>query len=77
MIRELEGYLERPIHYKVIKEWGFNIGGLHGNQSMKELKELLPRYHHDNHFNSDKFKIRFLEFQVTTYIEGLKELFPR
>jgi len=37
----------------------------------RELRELLPRYEHDNRFGSEKFIARFPEFKVTTYREGL------
>ena len=39
---------------------------------VRELRELLPRYEHDNLFDSTKFKRRFPEFAVTSYREGLE-----
>ncbi len=42
---------------------------------MQELKELLPRYHYDNKFNSDKFKKKFPDFEITTFSNALDELF--
>lgn len=32
----------------------------------------MPRYGVDNIFVSDKFKKRFPEFRVTTFLEGLR-----
>ncbi|MDG9783621.1 hypothetical protein [Metapseudomonas otitidis] len=36
--------------------------------------ELLPRYEHDNFFDSSKFKQRFPAFEVTTYRLGLEQV---
>jgi hypothetical protein len=36
-----------------------------------ELQELLPRYAHDNLFDSSKFKQAFPGFAVTSYRQGL------
>ncbi|GAB2728637.1 hypothetical protein GCM10027019_05170 [Melaminivora jejuensis] len=41
------------------------------SREVRELRELLPRYGHDNLFDSTRFKRRFPQFQVTTYREGL------
>lgn len=41
----------------------------------RELRELLPRYQHDNLFDSSKFKRRFPDFQITTYRQGLETLY--
>lgn len=41
------------------------------SRQVRELRELLPRYEHDNLFDSTKFKRRFPEFAVTSYREGL------
>lgn len=38
---------------------------------MAELQELLPRYAHDNLFDSSKFKQAFPGFSVTSYQQGL------
>ena len=48
--------------------------GLFSNQ-VGELKELLPRYAQDNLFDSSKFKQRFPDFQVTSYRQGLEQIF--
>ncbi|WP_129657756.1 NAD-dependent epimerase/dehydratase family protein [Rothia uropygialis] len=57
--------------YTVIPKWALTAAGLFSPQA-KEIRELLPRYAHDNIFSSTKFANRFPEFQVTTYKEGLE-----
>ncbi|GIL29028.1 NAD-dependent epimerase/dehydratase family protein [Actinocatenispora comari] len=37
----------------------------------REIRELLPRYAHDNVFDASKFTQRFPDFAVTTYRQGL------
>lgn len=44
------------------------------SSNWKELRELLPRYAHDNLFMSARFKNRFPEFPITTYEEGIKTI---
>ena len=44
------------------------------SDSMRELQELLPRYEHDNLFDSTKFKTRFPEFVVTRYADGIRQI---
>jgi nucleoside-diphosphate-sugar epimerase len=56
--------------YTVLKMWMFRLGSFF-NQQLSEVQELLPRYKCDNIFNSDKFKKRFPEFDITTYHEGI------
>ena len=41
------------------------------SKPVAELRELLPRYAHDNLFDSGKFKQAFPEFAVTRYQQGL------
>lgn len=43
---------------------------------VREIRELLPRYEHDNIFDSTKFSIRFPDFDVTGYAEALSEFAP-
>ncbi|MBU7438829.1 SDR family oxidoreductase [Paraburkholderia fungorum] len=57
--------------YSVISKWALTTAGLFSKQ-VRELRELLPRYEQDNLFDSTKFKRRFPEFAVTTYLEGLE-----
>ena len=60
-------------HYKILKRWQLWLAALF-NKNAKDGAELLPRYAADNIFVSDKFKIRFPEFPVTSYEEGLKTI---
>jgi len=41
------------------------------SKPVAELRELLPRYAHDNLFDSGKFKQAFPGFVVTSYRQGL------
>jgi hypothetical protein len=56
--------------YTIISKWALNAAGIFSAQ-VRELKELLPRYEHDNCYDSTKFKARFPEFAVTTCRDGL------
>ena len=44
------------------------------SKGAREIRELLPRYEHDNLFESGKFKQRFPGFAVTGYREGLEQI---
>lgn len=61
------------LRYSVIPKFVFRIGALFNKQA-KELLELLPRYTHDNIFNDSKFRKRFPDFKVTSYLEGMAEI---
>lgn len=61
------------LRYKVIGKWALTAAGLVSKQ-VRELRELLPRYEHDNLFDSTKFKRRFPEFEVTSYRQGLEQV---
>ncbi|HCF3811563.1 TPA: NAD-dependent epimerase/dehydratase family protein [Pseudomonas aeruginosa] len=63
----------RKPSYKVLGRWTLTAAGLVSRQ-VCELRELLPRYEHDNLFDSSKFKQRFPEFKVTTYRQGLTRI---
>ena len=60
--------------YRVLPRWLLSTVGLFSKQ-VGELKELLPRYAQDNLFDSSKFKQRFPDFQVTSYRQGLEQIF--
>lgn len=64
------GVFGRDVDYTVISKFAATAAGLFVKQ-IRELRELLPRYEHDNLFDSTKFKQRFPAFKVTTYREGL------
>ncbi len=61
---------ERPVAYRIVGRWTFIAVGLFARQ-VREIRELLPRYAHDNLFDSSKFKRRFPEFEVTSYQRGI------
>ncbi|WFG96928.1 NAD-dependent epimerase/dehydratase family protein [Spiroplasma citri] len=63
----------RKLHYSIIKEWHFKFVS-HFNSQVKELLEMLPRYKVYNLFNSDKFKTCFLQFKITPFEEGIKNI---
>lgn len=63
----------REPSYKVLGKWTLKAAGLVSRQ-VRELRELLPRYEHNNLFDSSKFKQRFPQFEVTTYRQGLKQI---
>ncbi len=56
--------------YAVIPTWLLSAAGLFSAQA-REIRELLPRYQHDNRFDSTKFATRFPDFAITSYREGL------
>ncbi|MBX3611279.1 MAG: NAD-dependent epimerase/dehydratase family protein [Hydrogenophaga sp.] len=59
--------------YKVIGKWALTAVGL-VSKPARELRELLPRYEHNNLFDSSAFKQRFADFAVTTYRQGLQHI---
>lgn len=63
--------LDRHPGYRVVPEWMLRAAGLFSAQA-REIGELLPRYRHDNRFDSTKFRTRFPDFAVTTYRQGLE-----
>ena len=65
---------DQTASYRVLPRWLLSTVGLFSKQ-VGELKELLPRYAQDNLFDSSKFKQRFPDFQVTSYRQGLEQIF--
>jgi len=63
----------QPVSYTVIGRWTLTAAGIFSRQ-VREIRELLPRYEHDNLFDSAKFKRRFPQFDVTTYRDGLETI---
>jgi nucleoside-diphosphate-sugar epimerase len=63
----------REPSYKVLRKWALLAAGL-VSKRVRELQELLPRYEHDNLFDSMKFKRRFPGFEVTTHRRGLQAI---
>ncbi|WP_250255347.1 NAD-dependent epimerase/dehydratase family protein [Chryseobacterium sp. Marseille-Q3244] len=72
-IRIASGIYGKDLKYSAISNFVFKIGALF-NTKVKELLELLPRYEHDNIFDDSKFRMRFPEFQVTTYKQGISQI---
>ncbi|GLR08886.1 NAD-dependent dehydratase [Mixta theicola] len=63
----------KAAEYSVVSKLALTVAGLF-SKGAREMRELLPRYEYDNLFESTKFKHRFPEFTVTTYREGLEEI---
>ncbi|WP_312296677.1 NAD-dependent epimerase/dehydratase family protein [Chryseobacterium sp.] len=72
-IRTASGIYGRDLTYSVVSKFVFKLGALF-NKRVKELLELLPRYEHDNVFDDSKFRIRFPDFQVTSYKQGISQI---
>ncbi|QEO15336.1 NAD-dependent epimerase/dehydratase family protein [Agromyces intestinalis] len=62
--------LGREPAYTVLPKWLLGTAALVSPQ-VREIRELVPRYEHDNIFDSTKFTSRFPDFEVTGYQEGL------
>ncbi len=67
-----EVYGER-ISYSVVPKILLRAGALLSKR-LREVQELLPRYDHDNIFDSSKFKARFPEFSVTPLRDGIEQI---
>ena len=63
----------QPADYAVLGKLAFAATALF-SQGAREMRELLPRYDADNLFDSTKFKEHFPEFTVTSYRQGLENL---
>lgn len=59
--------------YSIIGKLPLKIGSVF-SKKLREVQELLPRYEHNNLFDSSKFKQRFPEFIVTTYKQGIQQI---
>lgn len=59
--------------YRVIKRWQLWLAGKFST-TIRDAAELLPRYATDNIFISDRFKARFPEFEVTSFEQGLQNI---
>lgn len=76
LIFKIETITGTSIKYSVIPMWMFRLGS-YFNKNIKELMELLPRYKSDNLFNSNKFKQKFPNFKITSFNEGLLDIFKK
>ncbi|GAB3695920.1 NAD-dependent epimerase/dehydratase family protein [Corynebacterium nasicanis] len=57
----------------VVPAWAFRALGLVSPEA-REIRELLPRYGHDNLFDDSQFRARFPDFRVNSIREGLDAL---
>lgn len=57
--------------YTVVPRLALSAAGIVSPQA-REIRELLPRYAHENIFDATRFRTRFPDFGVTTYREGLQ-----
>ncbi|MBF7016759.1 NAD-dependent epimerase/dehydratase family protein [Staphylococcus durrellii] len=76
LVNKVEKITGKKVSYTVVPMWIFKVGSLF-NKQVKELMELLPRYKYDNIFNSNKFKERFPDFEITTFEEGINKVFSK
>lgn len=76
LVNKVEEVIGKKVSYTVVPMWMFKISSLF-NKQVKELMELLPRYKYDNIFNSNKFKKRFPDFEITTFEEGINKVFSK
>jgi nucleoside-diphosphate-sugar epimerase len=63
----------KPLPYSVLNKFMVKIGGLF-NPYAKEMGELLYQYDQDYIFSSDKFKVAFPDFKITSYQQGITEI---
>lgn len=63
----------KPLDYEIVGKLKLKIGSFF-KKELKEIQELLPRYEHNNIFDSSKFKQRFPDFDVTTYQQGIEQI---
>ena len=59
--------------YSIMSKSTLKAGAIF-SKNLRELQELLPRYEHNNIFDSSKFKDRFPNFSITTYSEGIEQI---
>lgn len=63
----------RDVGYTVLPKWLLGAAAVMSPR-VREMRELLPRYRHDNLFDSSRFVTRFPDFAVTGYLEGLEAI---
>ena len=63
----------KQFKYSIISKSTLKVGAIF-SKNLRELQELLPRYEHNNIFDSSKFKLRFPDFSITTYREGIEQI---
>jgi nucleoside-diphosphate-sugar epimerase len=63
----------KQLKYSIIGRSTLKVGAIF-SKNLRELQELLPRYEHNNIFDSSKFKYRFPQFIITTYSQGIEQI---
>jgi hypothetical protein len=63
----------KQLKYSIIGKSTLKVGAIF-SKNLRELQELLPRYEHNNIFDSSKFKHRFPKFIITTYSQGIEQI---
>jgi nucleoside-diphosphate-sugar epimerase len=61
----------RTAAHTVVPRWALSAAGAF-SPAAREIRELLPRYAHDNLFDSTRFRTRFPAFAVTDHRTGLE-----
>jgi nucleoside-diphosphate-sugar epimerase len=69
-MRMLSIAVGNKVPYDILTKWMIKIGGLF-NPLVREVIEMLYQFENDYDFNSDKFKLRFPDFPITSYQDGL------
>lgn len=76
LMGKIDKIIGKKVNYVIMPMWAFKIGSIFNSQ-VKELTELLPRYKYDNVFKSTKFKQQFPDFKITTFEEGINQVFTQ
>ena len=63
----------KQFKYSIMSKSTLKVGAIF-SKNLRELQELFPRYEHNNIFDSSKFKLRFPNFGITTYSEGIEQI---
>lgn len=61
----------RHVAARTVPEWALRAAGVFSPEA-REIRELLPRYRHDNRFDAGKFASRFPAFEITPYARGIE-----
>ena len=73
LIQLIGDELGEQLTYSILPAFTLKISGLF-NPRIREIAELLPRYRHNNLFDSQKFKRRFPDFPITSYQSGVSAI---
>ena len=73
LIAEAEDVYGRPLPYKILDRATMDERAK-TRVAMRELQELLPRYEEHNRFDSSKFQVKFPDFEITRYRQGIEQI---